>query len=215
MTVVLPSEALFCGPVWLKAAESEPPPRDKGLFWLREVIVVMMGQNRREVFYRVTGLPNVRIGAAGYTLILQAFTEHLLCARHTHMIQKQPDSSMNSQTRRRVPHSVYSFTQPLIPLEYDWVIKNLTEISKTISFIRLIKKSLFSTYKVPSTAQSTRTPRSTEYRSPQSRTLVGDWDREREWTISITDQLHSLLEASTCYGNKKTKGPWVTWGKGV
>lgn len=39
----------------MKAAGSEPQPRDKGLFWLREVIVVWMGQNRREVFCVVTG----------------------------------------------------------------------------------------------------------------------------------------------------------------
>lgn len=49
------SEALFCCTVWMKAAGSEPQPRDKGLFWLREVIVVWMGQNRREVFCVVTG----------------------------------------------------------------------------------------------------------------------------------------------------------------
>lgn len=55
VTVVLPSEAPFCCPVWLKAAGSEPQPRDKGLFWLREATVVGMGQNRREAFYVVTG----------------------------------------------------------------------------------------------------------------------------------------------------------------
>ena len=56
VTVVLPSEAPFCCPVWLKAAGSEPQPRDKGLFWLREVIVVRMGQNGREAFDVVRGL---------------------------------------------------------------------------------------------------------------------------------------------------------------
>lgn len=36
VTVVLASEAPFCCPVWLEAAESEPQPRDKGLFLVKK-----------------------------------------------------------------------------------------------------------------------------------------------------------------------------------
>lgn len=99
----------------LKAAESEPQPRDKGLFfWLKEVTVITVGQNRREVLRleRVTELPSVRISALGYALILQGVMQymHQACIRD---YETTPGLSGNSQTSRRLAHFAHCFLKKI------------------------------------------------------------------------------------------------------
>lgn len=126
---ILQKESDHCPFLWsssllpnLKAAGSEPQPRDKGLFffWLKEVTVITMGQNRREVLRleRVTELQSVRISALGYVLILQGVMQYLhqACIRD---YETTPGLSGNSQTSRRLAHFAHCFLKKI------WLFQNI------------------------------------------------------------------------------------------
>ena len=119
---ILQKESDRCSFLWsssllpsLKAAGSEPQPRDKGLLSLAKRSNCGHNGPKQEgsiKTWKVTELPSVRISALGYTLVLQAVTQYLhqACIRD---YETTPGLSGNSQTSRRLAHFAHCFLKKI------------------------------------------------------------------------------------------------------